>query len=129
MLHENLTSNIIKAFYKVNDSLGFGFLEKVYENSMFIELKSMGMHVEKQKNIKVFYKNYVVGDYYADLIVNNLVIIELKAVESICPEHETQLINYLRSTDIEIGLLLNFGKKTGFKRKIFTNDRKHNHLF
>jgi len=124
MLHEDLTSKIIKAFFIVNDSLGYGFLEKVYENSMYIELKKMDLLVEKQKNIKVFYKDYEVGDYYADLIVNNLVIVELKAAESLCEEHEAQLINYLKATNIEVGLLLNFGKKAEFKRKIFINDRK-----
>lgn len=124
MLFENLTSKILRAFYKVNDSLGYGFLEKVYENSMYIELKRMGLKVEKQKNIKVFYDGCEVGDYYADLIVNDSVIVELKAVESLLTEHEIQLINYLRATKIEVGLLLNFGKKSGCKRKIFTNDRK-----
>jgi GxxExxY protein len=124
MLHEDLTSKIIKVFYKVNDSLGYGFLEKVYENSIYIELIKMNLQVEKQKNIKVYYKGYEVGEYYADLIVNDLVIVELKAAESLCEEHEAQLNNYLKSTNIEVGLLLNFGKKAEFKRKIFTNDRK-----
>jgi len=124
MLHEDLTSKIIKAFFIVNDFLGYGFLEKVYENSIYIELKKMNLQVEKQKNIKVFYRGYEVGDYYADLIVNNLVIVELKAAESLCEEHEAQLINYLKATNIEVGLLLNFGKKAEFKRKIFTNNRK-----
>ena len=88
MLFENLTSKILKAFYKVNDSLCYDFLEKVYENSMFIELKRMGLKSEKQKNIKVFYDGCEVGDYYADLIVNDSVIVELKAVESLLGEHE-----------------------------------------
>ena len=87
MLHEDLTSKIIKVFYKVNDSLGYGFLEKVYENYIYIELIKMNLQVEKQKNIKVYYKGYEVGDYYADLIVNDLVIVELKAAESLCEEH------------------------------------------
>lgn len=126
MLHENLTGKIIKAFYNVNDRLGFGFLEKVYENSMMIELRKMGLNVENQKNIKVYYDEIQVGDYYADLIVNDLVIIELKAAESLCPQHEAQLINYLKATKIEVGLLMNFGRKAEFKRKIFTNDRKNN---
>lgn len=121
MLQKELTSKIIKAFYKVNDSLGYGFLEKVYENAMFIELNEMGLQVKRQKNIKVFYKGFKVGDYFADLIINNLVIVELKAAESICEEHETQLINYLRATNIEVGLLLNFGKKAEFRRKIYSN--------
>ncbi len=124
MLYEEITSKIINAFYTVNDFLGYGFLEKVYENSMYIELKRMGFIVEKQKAIKVYYKNLIVGEYYADLIVNNLIIIELKAVESICKEHETQLLNYLKATKIEVGLLLNFGPKAQIKRKIFTANFK-----
>jgi GxxExxY protein len=126
MLHEEITSQIIKAFYKVNNVLGFGFLEKVYENAMILELTNMGLKVERQKNILVYYENSVVGNYFADLLVNNLVIIELKAAESLCEEHEAQLINYLKATNIEVGLLLNFGKKAEFRRKIFTNDRKNN---
>ena len=124
MLHAHITDKIIKAFYKVNNTLGFGFLEKVYENAMAIELRKMGLNVIKQKNIKVFYDNEEVGDYYADLLVENLVIVELKAASAICEDHEMQLINYLKATQVEVGLLLNFGKKAEFKRKIFTNDRK-----
>jgi GxxExxY protein len=101
--------------------LGYGFLERVYENALFIELKKMNYFVEKQRRVKVYYEGNDVGDYFADLIVNNLVIIELKAAESICEEHEFQLINYLKATNIEVGLLLNFGKKPQFKRKIFSN--------
>ena len=124
MLHANLTEKIIKAFFKVNNTLGYGFLEKVYENAMAIELIKMGCNVRQQQNIKVYYETEQVGDYYADLLIDDLVIIELKAAESLCEEHETQLINYLKATKMEIGLLLNFGKKAEFKRKIFTNDRK-----
>ncbi len=122
MLHADLTEKIIKAFYTVNNVLGYGFLEKVYENAMCIELRKMGLNVEKQKNIKVYYDDNEVGDYYADLIVNNLAIIELKAAESLCYDHEVQLINYLKATQIEVGLLFNFGKKAEFKRKIFSNN-------
>jgi len=124
MLNSNITEKIIKAFYKVNNTLGFGFLEKVYENAMTIELRKIGCKVLQQKNIIVYYDNEEVGDYYADLLVDDLVIVELKAAESLCDEHEAQLINYLKATKIEVGLLLNFGKKAEFKRKIFTNDRK-----
>ncbi len=121
--HTDITEKIIKAFYKVYNTLGFGFLEKVYENAMFIELRNMGLFVEKQRRVKVFYEEQEVGDYFADLIVDEKVIIELKAAESLCEEHEFQLINYLKATEIEVGLLLNFGKKPEFKRKIFTNER------
>lgn len=103
---------------------GYGFLEKVYENAMRIELKRMGMNVNAQKNIRVHYAGYEVGDYYADLIVNELIILELKAAETICEEHEAQLVNYLKATNIEVGLLINLGKRPEFKRKIFMNQYK-----
>jgi len=124
LLHKEITDKIFKAFYKVFNELGFGFLEKVYENAMFIELCSMDLICEKQKPIKVYYSGQKVGEYFADIIVNDCLIIELKAAESLCEEHELQLINYLKATEIEVGLLLNFGKKPDFKRKIFTNDLK-----
>jgi len=120
-LHKELTSSIINCFYKVYNELGYGFLEKVYENALKIELESQGLYVEKQKPITVFYKNNSVGEYFADLIVENVVILELKAAETLCEEHELQLINYLKATNIEVGLLLNFGKKPQISRKIFTN--------
>ncbi len=121
--HADITEKIIQAFYKVYNTLGFGFLEKVYENAMFIELRAMGLLVEKQRRVRVFYEGHEVGDYFADLIVNEKVIIELKASEALGEEHEYQLINYLKATEIEVGLLLNFGKKPDFKRKIFSNVR------
>jgi GxxExxY protein len=124
MLHGDVTELIIKAFFKVYNTLGYGFLEKVYENAMRIELSKMGLNVLQQKNIKVFYEADQVGDYFADLLVNDLIIVELKAAASICEEYEAQLLNYLKATDIEVGLLLNFGKEPKFKRKFFTNDKK-----
>ena len=123
MLHADITDKIIKAFYKVNNTLGFGFLEKVYENAMMIELRRIGCKVSQQKNIKVYYEDEEIGDYYADLLVDDSVIVELKASKTICEEHEAQLINYLKATSIEVGLLLNFGTKAEFRRKIFTNER------
>ena len=120
-LHKELTSKIIKCFYDVYNELGYGFLEKVYENALKIELEKNKLFVEKQKPIKVHYNDKIVGEYFADLIVNEQIIIELKAAESLCEEHEFQLINYLKATNIELGLLLNFGKKPEIKRKIFTN--------
>ena len=120
-LHSKLTDKIIKAYYKVYNTLGYGFLEKVYENALFLELCNMGLFVEKQRRINVYYDAQKVGDYFADLIVDEKVIIELKASEALCEEHELQLINYLKATEIEVGLLLNFGKKPEFKRKIFSN--------
>jgi len=121
--YTDITQKIIKAFYQVYNTLGYGFLEKVYENAILIELKSMGINVEKQKQIKVYYKEQQVGEYYADLIIENIVIVELKAAESLCEEHEFQLINYLKETDIEVGLLLNFGKSPEIKRKVFSNKK------
>ena len=91
---------------------------------MYLELVALGLICEKQKQIKVFYNGQIVGEYFADINVNNIVIIELKAAESLVEEHELQLINYLKATEIEVGLLLNFGRNPQFKRKIFTNDLK-----
>ncbi len=119
--HSDITKKIISAFYKVYNTLGYGFLEKVYENALFIELTAMGLLVAKQKQIQVYYEGKEVGEYFADLTVENCVIVELKAAESLCEEHEFQLINYLKATEIEVGLLLNFGKKPHFKRKVFSN--------
>ncbi len=119
--HSEITEKVIKAFYKVYNTLGYGFLEKVYENALFFELVEMGFFVEKQKQITVYYEEKEVGGYFADLIVENCVILELKAAEALCEEHEFQLINYLKATEIEVGLLLNFGKKPEFKRKVFSN--------
>ena len=121
LLHKDLTSAILKCFYEVYNKLGYGFLEKVYENALLLELSGMGFDCEKQRPIEVYYKDRKVGQYFADLIVENTVIIEIKAAEGLVEEHEYQLINYLRATDIEVGLLLNFGKEPQFKRKIFTN--------
>lgn len=122
--HENLTGQIIKAFYNVYNELGYGFLEKVYENALALELESMGLRVGRQRPIKVYYLGRQVGDYYADLMIGGLVIIELKCADSLCEPNEAQLLNYLKATDCEVGLLLNFGPKPAFRRKIFTNDKK-----
>lgn len=122
--HSNITELILKSFYKVYNELGYGFLEKVYQNALFLELTSAGLYCEKQKAIKVFYNEQIVGDYFADIIVEDTVIVELKAAEAIIEEHEFQLINYLKATEKEVGLLLNFGKKPEFKRKIFSNQNK-----
>ena len=94
------------------------------KNSLFIELKARGFKVEAQKQIKVFYKGYEVGEYYADIVVDDLVILELKAAECMVEEFESQLINYLRGTNMEVGLLLNFGKKPEFIRKVYENKRR-----
>ena len=124
MKYEEITEKIIQAFYKVYNTLGYGFLERVYLNALFIELVSMGFKVEKEKKILVYYFGQIVGDYNADLIVEEVVAVELKAIEALTENNEHQLINYLKATNIEVGLLLNFGKTPQVKRKIFDNDKK-----
>jgi GxxExxY protein len=106
----------------VYNTLGFGFLEKVYENAMVVELQRLGLRGRRQVPLKVHYNNILVGEYFADIIVEQLVIVELKASEYLHESHEAQLLNYLRATDIEYGLLLNFGKVPQIKRKVWTND-------
>jgi GxxExxY protein len=122
---QSLTGQIISAFYRVYNSLGYGFLEKVYENALAIELRKAGLIVNCQQSVKVYYEGHLVGDYVADMIVNNKVILELKAAEALHPAHEAQLMNYLKATEIEVGLLLNFGDKPQFSRKVFANTRKN----
>ena len=122
--HQELTKSIIGIYYNVYNELGHGFLEKVYHRAMIIELTKNGYQVEHEKKIEVFYKNEVVGIYIPDLIINKAVILELKCVEYLIEAHENQLINYLKATNCEVGLVLNFGKDPQFKRKIFTNDLK-----
>jgi GxxExxY protein len=125
--HSELTDKILKAYFKVYNTLGFGFLEKVYENALAIELRKMGLKAVKQVPIKVTYENEEVGDYFADILVEDIVILELKASDSLCEENELQLINYLKASKIEVGLLLNFGKKPQFKRKVFSKHRTLNY--
>lgn len=124
LLHKDITEEIISAYYYVYNELGYGFLEKVYENAMLIELKSRGFKVQSQKLIKVYFKDRIVGEYFADIIVDDKIILELKSCEALAPEHEVQLFNYHKATKIELGLLFNFGKRAAFKRKIFTNENK-----
>ncbi len=125
MYYEELSKEIIGAFYRVHTALGYGFLEKVYENALAFELKKSGFEAEKQVPIKVFYERIEVGSYTADIVVNDLIILELKVAEAIQPEHEAQLLNYLKATEYEVGYVLNFGKKATFKRIVFDNDRKN----
>jgi len=124
--HKNseITDIIIKAYYNVYNILGYGFLEKVYEKSMLIELQELGLETKNQQQIKVSYKGIEVGEYYADVLVEDSVILELKATEILRIEHEAQLLNYLKATKYEVGLLLNFGAKPQIKRKVFSNEFK-----
>jgi GxxExxY protein len=124
LLHKDLTDKIIQVFYKVYRELGYGFLEKVYHNAMLIELTLQGISCQSQQKINVFYQGRNIGEYFSDITVNGLIILELKASEVLVEANENQLINYLRATEFEVGLLLNFGKNPEIRRKIFTNDRK-----
>lgn len=122
--HSELTEQIIGAFYKVYNTLGYGFSEKVYENALIIELKKLGLKVEQQTAIKVFYDGQNVGEYIADVVVEDQVLLELKAVRTLTGENEAQLLSNLKATPIEVGLLLNFGPKAQFIRKVFDNTLK-----
>ena len=122
--HTDITEQIIKAFYTVYNTLGYGFLERVYRNSFAIELRKMGLKVITEAPIAVYYAGELVGEYQADLLVADAVIVELKAVKKLVEEHEAQLLNYLKATPYEVGLLLNFGPQPEIKRKAFDNSRK-----
>ena len=117
MIYEKLTKEIISAFYEVHNTLGFGFLEQVYQK----ELLRRGLFCQSQKEMEVYYKGEMVGRYIADIVVNDEIILELKAVTTLRPEHEWQLVNYLKATGLEVGLLLNFGVAAEVKRKILTH--------
>jgi GxxExxY protein len=120
MKHQDLTAKIIECAYKVHNKLGFGFLESVYQNALMIELDKAGLSAEPQAPIKVFYDDRIVGDFIADIIVEDKVILELKSVKELHPAHEAQLTNYLKATCIEVGLLINFAESVQIKRRVFT---------
>ena len=125
-LHSEVTAKIIKAYYNVYNKLGYGFLERVYENAFMIELRKFELRGESQKQIEVFYDNENVGLYFADIVVEDKVILELKAASTLNEEHEIQLVNYLKATDKEVGLLFNFWKEPEYKRKVMLNEfKKH----
>src|SRR5262245_38227497 len=121
--HGDVTERIVQAFYHVHNKLGHGFLEKVYENALGIELRRRGLDARQQFRIQVMYDGEPVGDYFADLFVQGCVIVELKAADALVDEHHAQLINYLKATEVEVGLLLNFGPKPDVKRKVFETAR------
>jgi GxxExxY protein len=122
--HSELTEKVIGAFYAVYSALGYGFLEKVYIKALMIELRKRGLNVRDELPIHVYYDGQLIGEYFADLVVNELVILEIKAAKAFATEHEAQLLNYLKATPYEVGLLLNFGPKPETKRRSFDNDRK-----
>ena len=123
MLHADLTDRIITAFYQVYNTLGWGFLERVYHGAMLRELVKRGLRVETNKKFDVYYDNIVVGEYFADIVVEGLVILELKSVEQFAAAHEAQLLNYLKASGVSVGLLFNFGPKPAFRRKVFESAR------
>lgn len=118
MKYRELTAKIINCAYKVHRELGFGFLESVYQNALAIELIKAGLQVEKEKKIQVNYDGQVIGDFVADILVDEKVILELKSVKEIHPAHGAHIINYLKATGIEVGLLVDFGEKIEIKRKV-----------
>lgn len=122
--YKDITDIILKSFYEVYNELGDGFLESVYENALYIVLTGYGLCVERQENISVFFRGNIIEDFKTDLIANEKVIVELKAVRTFDPAHEAQLINYLKATNIEVGLLFNFGRKPGFMKFVYDNKRK-----
>ncbi len=123
--YKELTSIIIEIFYRVYNKLGYGFLEKVYENALMIEFKKEGIQARAQTPIKVYYDDgEIIGEYSADILIDDKVMVEIKAIKNLVEENEAQLLNYLRATDIEVGLLLNFGPQPEIKRKAFDNRRK-----
>lgn len=126
--HSDLTEQIIGAFFAVYTALGYGFLENVYVKALMIELKKRGLNAQDQLPIHVYYDGQLVGEYFADIVVNELVILEIKAAKIIAAEHESQLLNYLKATPYEVGLLLNFGPKPETKRRSFDNTRKEWHV-
>jgi GxxExxY protein len=123
-LHAHLTRRVIGAAHDVYRALGSGFLEEVYRKALLVELEALGIAAQKQAPIEVRYRGVVVGQYWADILAEDVLILELKAVEALHQIHEVQLVNYLRATRIELGLLINFGPKLEIKRRILTNDRK-----
>ena len=122
--HSDLTGKILGAFFQLHKEMGYGFSEKVYQASFAILLEELGLVVEQQKPIKVYFHDRVVGEYIADMVINDAVLLELKAIERLADVHSAQLLNYLKSTEIEVGLLLNFGPQAEFRRKIYDNSRK-----
>ncbi len=122
--YKELTEKIIEIFYRVYNKLGYGFLEKVYENAMLKGFETADIPAVSQYAINVVYEGKIIGEYFADILVDNKVIVEIKASKSLAIENEAQLLNYLKATEIEVGLLLNYGPKPDLKRKVFDNTRK-----
>ena len=124
LVPKELVDIILKHFYRIYNDLGYGFLERVYQNALYFALTDEGLKCETEKPIKVYFDGRVVGDYRADILVEDCVILELKATEDFNLAYENQLINYLKATDIEVGYVLNFGKKPKYCRNVYSNSRK-----
>ena len=124
MLHQDLTQQILVSFFEVYNEVGRGFLESVYAESLRMALDDSGLAAQREVPVNVHFRGRVAGRFYADLVVERRVIIELKVAKLLAKEHESQLLHYLRATDVEAGLLLNFGSSPQFKRLLLTNDRK-----
>jgi len=122
--HADLSEKILNIFFAVHRELGYGFSEKVYERAFSISLRESGFKIEEQIPFKVFFRGQLVGEYVADMLVNGVILLELKAVAQIAEEHEAQLLSYLKASEIEVGYVINFGKSATFKRLVFDNDRK-----
>lgn len=122
--YADVTDKIIGIFYDVYNELGHGFLESVYEESLVIALRQAGLIVNRQVPVPVWFRNQKVGEFRADVTVENCVLLELKCAKGLDSAHEAQILHYLKSTDIEVGLLLNFGLKPQFRRLLFDNERK-----
>jgi len=122
--HAAVTEKVLGTFFAVYNELGHGFLESVYRNAMRLALEELGLQIQMELPVPVWFRGHDVGDFRCDLVVNRCVILELKTAERLDRAHEAQLFNYLRATDIEVGLLLNFGPKPEFKRVVFDNSRR-----
>jgi len=124
--HAETTKAIIGLFYQVYQTLGYGFLEDVYRKAMALAGRKLGLNADLKARIRIHFDGTVIGRYYPDLVVNDAVIVELKACKTLAPEHEAQLLNYLKASSFEVGLLLNFGPKAEFRRLVYDNDKKGN---
>ena len=124
LLHGDITHRIIGIYLEVLNELGHGYLEQVCHRAMVIALETAGLKVEQHVSLPVWFRGRQIGYFFADLVVKNLVLVEIKATQRLEPWHEAQLMNYLRASDLEVGLLINFGPKAEFRRRLYTNDRK-----
>lgn len=122
--YSELTGRILGAFFELHKELGFGFSEKIYETALEVLLTELGLIVERQKDLFVYFHGRIIGEYKADMVINGVVLLEIKSVERLIDAHDAQLLNYLKATEIEVGLLLNFGRQAEFRRKIYDNPRK-----